>query len=54
MYWPDALAVGGSVLGPIRRKLDTLQLTPCSSASSPRYAPQGQTATAISTGLSRG
>ena len=54
MYWPVAFAAGGSVFGPIRRKLEILVRTPCSSASSPRYAPHGHTAIATSTGLSPG
>ena len=49
-YWPLALAAAGSVFGPMRRHDDVITRTPCSSASSPRYAPHGQTAMITSTG----
>jgi hypothetical protein len=50
----DALAIAGSVFGAIRHHELTLAATPLLSASSPRYLPQGNAATATSTGEPNG
>src|ERR671924_216416 len=49
-YCPDALAWGIRPFGEMRRQDETLARTPLRLPSSPRYAPQGQTATITSTG----
>ena len=54
MYWPVALAAAGSEFCELRRQLEILIRTPCSSASSPRYAPHGQTAMNTFTGALSG
>jgi hypothetical protein len=50
MYCPVAFAAEGSEFWPLRRQLLILTRTPCSSASSPRYAPHGHTAITTLTG----
>ena len=54
MYWPSALAAAGRAFWEFRRQLLILIRTPCSSASSPRYAPHGQTAMLTLTGALSG
>ena len=54
MYWPVAFAAEGSEFWPFRRQLLILMRTPCSSASSPRYAPHGHTAMITFTGAFSG
>jgi hypothetical protein len=54
MYWPVAFADAGSAFCGLRRQLEIFTRTPCSSASSPRYAPHGHTATITFTGAFRG
>ena len=54
MYWPVAFAADGSAFCEFRRQDAILIRTPCSRASSPRYAPQGQTAMNTFTGAFSG
>ena len=54
MYWPSAFAAAGSAFWEFRRQLLILIRTPCSRASSPRYAPHGHAAIATFTGAFSG
>ena len=54
MYWPVALAPGGSMLWSLRFHDEILARTPRSIDSSPRYSPQDQHATVTLMGAGRG
>ena len=48
---PVALETCGITFGPTRFQDDTFAVMPLASASSPRYAPQGQLMITVSTGF---